>query len=93
MSSGAMSRFGTSPWARMTWRIEALVTAYGSDEVRRLLKEWEEQARKIENTDQLIGLVEKFQRPPEQLDNEAQDEHLAIAGYKEALQKARRRAP
>jgi hypothetical protein len=70
------------------WRIEALVTAYGSEEVRRLLKEWEEQARKLENADQLIRWVKESKNPSKEIDKEAQDEHRAVPRYKEAMYKA-----
>jgi len=70
------------------WRIEALVTAYGSDEVRRLLGEWIEQAKKIENADQLMKLVEESRNPTDKLDAEAQAEHRAIPDYKVAMRRA-----
>lgn len=70
------------------WRIESLVIAYGSDDVRRLLGLWEEQAKKIQNADQLIQLVEQTRNPSSGLDQEAHKEQLALPGYKEALFKA-----
>jgi hypothetical protein len=70
------------------WHIEALVTAYGSHEVNQLLSEWGEQATKIDEADDLIRRVERSRNPSQQLDDEAQHEHLALRTYKEAMRKA-----
>jgi hypothetical protein len=70
------------------WRIEALVTAYGSPQVRELLRQWGECAAKIEDADATIRMVEGSRNPNSQLDQEAQDEHLAISSYKAAMFKA-----
>jgi hypothetical protein len=70
------------------WRIEALVTAYGSEEVRQLLDEWGEHAATIENADQMMRLVEESKNPSAQLDEEAQREHRALRDYKEAMHAA-----
>jgi hypothetical protein len=70
------------------WRIEALVTAYGSEEVRRLLKDWGERAAKIENADTTIRMVEKSRNASQQMEDEAREEHIAISSYKDAMWKA-----
>jgi hypothetical protein len=70
------------------WRVETLVIAYGSEEVRRLLGLWEEQAKKIQNVDQLIQLLEEFRDPSTELFQEAHKEQAALPTYKEALFKA-----
>ncbi len=41
------------------WRIEALVTEYGSKEVWRLLEEWGEHAAKIDASDDIIRRAER----------------------------------
>lgn len=69
-------------------RIETLVTAYGSEEVGRLLREWGERAAKIENADATIRMVEKSVRPSQQMEDQAREEHLAISSYKDAMFKA-----
>jgi hypothetical protein len=71
--------------AEERWRMEALVTAYGSPEVLRLLQQWNERARKIDSADATIRTVERSRNPSQQLDDEAQREHLAIEGYKREL--------
>ena len=67
------------------WRMEALVTAHGSPEVRRLLRQWNERAAKIDNADATIRMVERSKAPSQQLDDEAQREHLALRDYKQAM--------
>jgi hypothetical protein len=52
------------------WRIEALVTAHGSEEVQHLLDRWAECAERIENADIVIRLAEQS-RDPGALDKEA----------------------
>ena len=70
------------------WRVETLVIAHGSEEVRRLLGLWEEHARKIQNVDQLIELLEQTHDTSAELYQEALKEHAALPDYKKALSKA-----
>jgi len=70
------------------WRIEALVTAYGSHEVNELLRAWGAHATKIDNADDLIRRVEQSRNPSPQLDEQAQQEHLALRTYKDAMSQA-----
>jgi hypothetical protein len=80
---------GTGPLpAAERWRIESLMMVYGSTEVRALLEQWAHQARKIEDADKLIGLVEKSRNPTAEMDAEAQREHREIPNYRQALHKA-----
>lgn len=67
------------------WRIETLVRAYGSEKVRQLLGQWEDQAKKIQNADHVIQLLEQVSNPSSGLDAEAHKEQLALPGYKDAL--------
>ncbi len=70
------------------WHIEALVTIYGSPEVRALLDAWQEHARKIEAADDLIRSVERSPNPSADVDKQAQQGKLALLDYKAALQEA-----
>ena len=74
--------------AQERWRLQALVSAHGSPEVRRLLREWVECAAKIDSADAVIRMVEKSRNPSQQLDDEAQREHRALADYKRAMLQA-----
>jgi hypothetical protein len=67
------------------WRIEALVTAYGSPEVLRLLREWGERAAKIEDVDATLRLLEQSRNPSPESDREAMQENRALPGYKQAM--------
>ncbi len=71
------------------WRIEALVTAYGSQEVARLLEEWGKRAAAIEAADATIRDAES-PNPSQQADDEARQTLKAMAGHKDAMQKADR---
>lgn len=62
--------------------------AYGSEKVRQLLGQWEDQAKKIENADRVIQLLDQVSNPSPQLDAEAHKEQLAPPGYKDTLFKA-----
>jgi hypothetical protein len=53
------------------WRIEALVTAYGSEEVQRLLDRWGECAQRIENADVVIRMADESRDPSPELDQDA----------------------
>jgi hypothetical protein len=64
------------------------VIAHGSEEVRRLLGLWEKHARKIQNVDQLIELLEQTHDTSTELYQEAHKEHTALPDYKKALFKA-----
>lgn len=70
------------------WRIQALVTNYGSPEVQRLLGAWAELARKIENADQVIGLADRTRGPAPELEQEAHTERMALEDYRKALYEA-----
>jgi hypothetical protein len=70
------------------WRIQALVTGYGSPEVQRLLGAWAEVARKIENADQVIGLAGRARGPAPELEQEAHRERMALEDYRKALYEA-----
>jgi len=65
------------------WRIEALVTEYGSKEVWRLLEEWGEHAAKIDAADDIIRRAERSRAAD--LDEEALRERQALDGYKAAM--------
>lgn len=72
------------------WRIETLVTGYGSEEVTRLLELWQEEAAKIRNADAIIWLSEQSRDPdpdPEFM-RQVDAEHAALDGYKEAMRRA-----
>jgi len=69
-------------------RVAALVEAYGSPEVRRLLSDWREHAEKLAEADAIIGVVERSRQPGQELDAEARDEQKAIPAYREAMLQA-----
>ncbi len=70
------------------WRIQTLITNYGSPEVRGLLGRWTEVARKIENADQVIELANQARGPAPELNEEARREHMAMEDYKKELAEA-----
>jgi hypothetical protein len=70
------------------WRIQTLVTNYGSPEVQRLLERWTELARKIENADEVIGLADQARGPAPELEQEARRERLALEDYRKAMDEA-----
>jgi hypothetical protein len=70
------------------WRIQALVTNYGSAEVQRLLRVWAEVARKIENADEVIGVADRARGPAPELEQEARQERMALEDYRKALYEA-----
>lgn len=70
------------------WRIQTLVTNYGSAEAQRLLGRWTELARKIENADQVIALADQARGPAPELEQEARQERLALEDYRKALYEA-----
>jgi hypothetical protein len=70
------------------WRIQTLITNYGSPEAQRLLGQWAELARKIENADQVIGLADQARGPAPVLEQEARQERLALEDYRKALYEA-----
>jgi hypothetical protein len=72
------------------YRIEALVTNHGSPEVRALLDQWAEIARKIDNAGHVITMAEQS-RDPGALDEEAHRERRALDDYRKALDDAARR--
>ena len=69
------------------WRIETLVTNYGSPEVQRLLDRWGEQAQKIDNADAVIRLAERS-RDPGKLAEDADRERQALEEYRRAMHEA-----
>lgn len=70
------------------WRIESLVTAYGSVEVQGLLERWGECARRIENADVVIRMASESRDPGGALDREALREKHAIEDYRKAMRDA-----
>jgi len=70
------------------WRIEALVTAYGSEEVQRLLDRWGECAQRIENADVVIRMADKARGPSPELDQDALRERRALEDYRKAMRDA-----
>jgi len=70
------------------WRIQALVTNYGSADVQRLLRVWAEVARKIENADEVIGLADRARGPTSELERGARQERMALEDYRKALYEA-----
>jgi len=70
------------------WRIQTLITNYGSPETQRLLGQWAELARKIENADQVIALADQARGPAPELEQEARQERLALEDYRKALYEA-----
>ena len=69
------------------WRIETLVMNHGSQQVRRLLERWREQAQKIENADIVIRMAEQA-RDPSALDEKALRERQALDEYRRAMHEA-----
>jgi len=69
-------------------RIQALVTACGSDEVRQLEDEWAEHVAKIIDMHVVMQSLEQSKRPSEQLDDEAMREYAAMPSHKTALWEA-----
>lgn len=69
------------------WRIETLVMNHGSQQVRRLLERWREQAQKIENADIVIRMAEQA-RDPGALDEKALRERQALDEYRRAMHEA-----
>jgi hypothetical protein len=67
------------------WKVETLVTLYGSPDVRRLLDQWIELARKIDYADDIIRRVEQSRNPRADADGEAHREQLALPDYKAAM--------
>jgi hypothetical protein len=70
------------------WHIEALVTAYGSEEVQRLLDRWGECARQIENADVVIRMADTARGPSPELDQDALQERHALEDYRKAMRDA-----
>ena len=70
------------------WHIEALVTAYGSEEVQRLLDRWGECAQRIENADVVIRMAEQARGPSPEFDQEALRERQALEDYRKAMRDA-----
>jgi hypothetical protein len=67
------------------WRMEALLTAYGSDEIRLLLQQWGECATKIHDVDEMMRLEEKSRNPGQKFSDRVIDEQQALAVYKTAM--------
>jgi hypothetical protein len=70
------------------WRIEALVTAYGSEEVQRLLDRWGECAQRIKNADVVIRMADESRDPGPELDQDALREKHALEDYRKAMRDA-----
>jgi hypothetical protein len=73
------------PPSQERWRIEALVMAYGSQKVRRLLDEWGECATKIDDADAMLRLLEQSKNPSKEFEDKAMGEHRALPEYKQAM--------
>jgi len=69
------------------WRIQALVTTYGSEEVQSLLDRWGECAQRIENADVTIRMANES-RDLGELDREALREKHALEDYRKAMRDA-----
>jgi hypothetical protein len=67
------------------WRIETLVMAYGSPEVRQLLDEWHKCAEKIHNALATIRLRDQSRDPGQEFDDKANKEDQALPEYKRAM--------
>jgi hypothetical protein len=67
------------------WRVETLVMIHGSPEVRRLLEQWGQEARKIEYADATVTAADKAAGAAPELEEQARQERLAIEGYKKAM--------
>jgi hypothetical protein len=70
------------------WRIEALVTAYGSEEVQQLVDRWAGCARQIENADVMIQMADGARSPSPEFDQDALQERHALEGYRKAMRDA-----
>jgi hypothetical protein len=66
-------------------RIEALVTAYGSDEVRQLLVQWIERGGKLAQASAVINTERESANPSQELQDEAHRELRAIPSYRDAI--------
>src|ERR1019366_8312805 len=74
---------------RERWRIQALVTTYGSEEVQALLTRWHECAQRIENARVVIQMAEKPRAIVEpEFDQEALRERHALEDYRKAMRDA-----
>ena len=69
-------------------RIEGLVTAYGSEEVRRLLVDWIQQASALAAADATVAMAEKAINPSKELEDQAAQDLKAIPSYREAVLEA-----
>jgi hypothetical protein len=69
-------------------RVTALVEAYGSPEVRKLLNGWREWAEKLSEADEIVSDALERRQPGQELDAEARDEHVAMPPYREAMLQA-----
>jgi hypothetical protein len=70
------------------WRIETLVSMYGSDEVRRLLQEWSNCAEKVERADETLRSLDKSKNPSPEFEEQAKQEEKALPDYKAAMHQA-----
>jgi hypothetical protein len=66
-------------------RVEALVEAHGSLEVRALMREWRVRAGRIAEADAIIGRVERSRRPTQGLVDKADEEQEALKAYRDAM--------
>jgi hypothetical protein len=64
------------------------VTAYGSEEVQRLLDPWVECARRIENADVTIRIADGARSLSPELDQDALRERHALEDYRKAMRDA-----
>jgi hypothetical protein len=68
------------------WRIQTLVMNHGSPEVRRLLEQWGEQGKKIEDADATITSADSARGAEPELEEKARQERHALDGYKKVMQ-------
>jgi hypothetical protein len=66
-------------------RVEALVTAYGSEEVRQLLDEWFQRVAGLAAATATVAEAEEWNKPSEQLDAGTRKVLAAIPDYKQAV--------
>jgi hypothetical protein len=64
------------------------VTAYGSEEVQRLLDRWGECAQRIENADVVIRMADESRDPGPEFDQMALQERKALEDYRKAMRDA-----
>jgi hypothetical protein len=69
-------------------RVEALVAAFGSEEVRQLLDEWFQRMHALAAANATVAEMEDWNKPSQQLDAETRKVLAAIPDYKDAVLEA-----